>query len=417
MADNSDVDLIIVGAGAAGIGAAKQARAKGLTFKVLEASHRIGGRAYTEYIGPKRQPFDLGCHWMHSASLNPMVKIADEFGFSYSKDGFGRLLIVAHGEESEDRSGWDAFYAKAHELIAAAVADGREAPVIDLVPRDDPWTRSFDYIFSLHTSFDPDQVSAADLEAYNDTDENWPLREGYGELIAKFGADVPVELNVQATQIDWSGTGIRVETPKGTVVGKAAVITVSTGVLGAGDILFDPVLPDDKLGAIQHLPLGSHNRIALVFDAPVFGDEAPSGLAVLPEDENDVQMSFQLNPFGYDYAVGFTGGRYSDWLENAGENAAVEIAMEKLKRAFGNDIAKHLVASTVTAWRGDPWVRGAYSAAEPGHADKRDVLREPLADRLFFAGEATHASFYSTCHGAYLSGIDAVGAAARTLAE
>jgi len=415
MTNSSDVDLIIIGAGAAGIGAAKQARSLGLTFKVLEASHRIGGRAYTEFIGPKQQPFDLGCHWMHSASLNPMVKIADEFGFSYDKDNFLNLLIVDGDQRSTDRSEWAAFSEKADAMIAEAVAAGREAAVIDLVPRDDRWTRSWDYIFSLISSFDPDQVSATDLLAYNDTEEDWPLKEGYGELITRFGADIPVELNTQVTDLDWSGASVRAETPKGAVAGRAAVITVSTGILGAGDIRFDPVLPPEKLEAIQRLPLGCHNRIGLVFDGQVFGDDAPMHVAVLPEDEDDVQMTFRLNPFGYDYAVGTTGGRYADWLERAGQDAAVDIAMEKLKRAYGNDIGKRLVSSTVTAWRGDPWVKGAYSAAEPGHADKRAVLREPLGDRLFFAGEATHASFYSTCHGAYLSGIDAVDAASAIL--
>jgi monoamine oxidase len=261
------------------------------------------------------------------------------------------------------------------------------------------------------TSFDPDRVSAIDLDAYHDTYEDWPLREGYGALIEQFSADLPVELNTKVTRVDWSGKGVKVETSKGLVEGRAAVITVSTGVLGAGDIVFDPALPVDKESAIHHLPLGSHNRIGLVFDRDVFGEDASDGVSILSARQDDIPMTFSVKPFGFDYVVGVTGGRHADWLERAGVEASTDIALEKLKSIFGNDIARHVVATNVTAWRGDPFIRGAYSAAEPGHAKARDILREPLADRLFFAGEATHSSFYSTCHGAYLSGIDAVDAA------
>ncbi len=414
---SSDVDLIIIGAGAAGIGAAKRAASLGLSFIVLEASHRVGGRAYTEMIGPKRQPFDLGCHWLHSASLNPMVGIADEYGFAYDTRGagWGAFYVDGRRETIAEHDEWEAFYDASYVAIHDAVAAGREASVADLTPREDRWTPFWDYIFSALASLDPDQVSAADLDAYNDTGENWPLREGYGALIERFSADLVVELNTQVTRVNWSGKGVKAETPKGTVSGRAVIVTVSTGVLGAGDILFDPALPADKLAAIHHLPLGGHNRIGLVFDRDVFDKDSLDGISILSTQPDDVPMMFRLKPFGYDYAIGVTGGRYADWLERAGVEASVDMALEKLKSVFGNDIAKHVVATNVSAWRGDPWIKGAYSAAEPGHADARDILREPLADRLFFAGEATHASFFSTCHGAYLSGIDAVDTAASVV--
>lgn len=415
--DTSDVDLIIIGAGAAGIGAAKRSASIGLSFKLLEASHRIGGRAYTELIGPKRQPFDLGCHWLCSASLNPMVKTADELGFTYEKTGYGGSAFYIDGrrETSAERDSWEAFYDSSYRAVGDAVAAGREGSVADLTPREDQWTSFFDYIFSLDTTVDPDRASAIDTEAYNDTQENWAVREGYGALIARFGADVPVELNTQVARLDWSGAGVRADTPKGTLRGRAAVVTVSTGILGAGDIRFDPALPADKLEAIHHLPLGCQNRIALQLDRDVFGADALDAVSILPSRSDDVPMRFRIRPFGYDHVVALTGGRHGDWLERAGVEAAADLATENLKSIFGNDIARNIAAHTVTAWGGDPWVRGANSMAEPGHAGARAILREPLAERLFFAGEATHASFFSTCHGAYLSGIDAVDASHKIL--
>ena len=194
------------------------------------------------------------------------------------------------------------------------------------------------------------------------------------------------------------------------------MLTVSTGILGAGDIRFTPSLPEEKLAAIHHLPLGCHNRIALSFEPGVFGVDIPDGVSILSKQVDDVPMHFRMRPFGYDYVVGVTGGRHGDWLERAGANASIDYVLQHLKGVFGNSIEKQVVATNVSAWRSDPWIKGSYSAAAPGHADAREILREPLAQRLFFAGEATHASFYSTCHGAYLSGIDAADAAS-TLAR
>ena len=414
----SDYDLVIIGAGAAGIGAAKRAAASGLTYKLIEASHRIGGRAYTEPLGPSRHPFDLGCHWLHSASLNPLVGIADKLGFTYEKQFPKWRIAYGDGEwgGAEDIDSWNAYDNAAFESIAAAVAAGREGAVADFTPREDRWTPAWDYVFSLISSHDPDQVSAVDNEAYNQTDEDWAVREGYGALVERFGADVPVTLNTRASVVDWSGEGVRVETPTGVLSARTAIVTVSTGVLAAGDILFKPGLPAEKLDAVHQLPLGCHNRIGLAIEPGAFPDEEMGGLSVLcADDADDVPMNLRIRPFGHDYIVGVTGGRHGDWLERAGQAASIDLAKEKLRNAFGSRIDRCVTGAIVTAWRGDPWVKGAYSAATPGNAGARAVLKEPVADRLFFAGEATHASFYSTCHGAYMSGLDAVDAAAHTM--
>ena len=118
-------------------------------------------------------------------------------------------------------------------------------------------------------------------------------------------------------------------------------------------------------------------------------------------------MGFHIRPFGFDYVDGITGGRFGDWLERAGAEAAADLALENLKKAFGSDIAKHVTRHLVTAWRGDPWVKGAYSAARPGAAQQRARLAEAIDRRLFFAGEATSTEFFATAHGAYLTGIRA----------
>ncbi len=411
----TDTDVAIVGAGAAGLAAAKTLGELGVPFVLLEASHRIGGRAYTEEVAPGA-PFDLGCHWMHSASRNPFVAIADAHGFEYNKLGFaGRGRIDGAWTSAAEEAEFEAFKARNSEAIARAAAAGPDVAAAEVTERTGRWTPLYDYFFSLWTSFDVDQVSIVDLENYLDTEENWPLKQGYGALVARHAAGVPVALNSQVSAIDWSGKALRLTTPRGEVRAKKVIVTVSTGILAGGHIRFDPALPDWKQEAVAGLPLGNHNRICLIYDRDVFGAEAPRSAAVL--DNGAEPMSFTIRPFGYDYVVGLTGGRFADWLERAGTAAAVDLAKENLKQAFGADIVKHLVGHNVTAWRGDPWVRGAYSAALPGQAPQRARLAEPLDGRLFFAGEATSPEFYSTAHGAHLTGIDTAREVARALGK
>jgi monoamine oxidase len=401
----SSPDIAVIGAGAAGLGAGHRLKELGASFVVLEAAHRVGGRGYTEEIAPG-VPFDLGCHWMHSASLNPFVAKADAAGFTYRKGTFVRSLrFAADWTASNDAKACEDFFERSYAALGEAKAAGRNVSVADAVERDSPWTGAFDYWVSLNASVDSDQASAIDVASYRDTGEDWPLKEGYGTLIARLAQGLPIELNTAVTEIDSSGKEIRLTTPKGAVTSKAVIVAVSTGILGGGDIRFTPDLSDWKRQAVADLPLGCHNRIGLLFDRNVFGDDHPRNTMVLSSESEP--MSFEIRPFGYDYVAGVTGGRFADWLERAGAEAAADLAKENLKKAFGSDITKHVVRHLVTAWRGDPWVKGAYSAARPGTVGQRARLAEAIDGRLFFAGEATSSEFFATAHGAYLSGIRA----------
>lgn len=410
------VDVAIVGAGASGLGAAKAAGAAGLSFVVLEASHRIGGRAYTEELAPGVH-FDLGCHWMHSASLNPFVATADALGFAYDRqDRWSRKVFTDTGWASpaDERAMID-LMERAHDAADAAAKSGRDVAAADVTPREDRWTPVYDYFISLMTSVDSDELSVLDGIDYNDTEENWPLRDGYGTLVARWGADVPVALNTRVESIDWGSRPARLTTAKGTVRAHRVVVTVSTGVLAAGHIRFDPPLPDRKLQAIDALRVGNHNRIGILVDGDPFGpDIGPSVLAVTGGGE---PISIRLRPFGQPYVVGTTGGRFATYLERAGQRAAVDYLTERLKAAFGAGIVRHLGRGIVTAWGRDPWTLGAYSALRPGRGRQRAVLAEPLDDCLHFAGEAASTEFFSTCHGARLVGEATIAAIAKARAR
>jgi monoamine oxidase len=380
---------------------------------VLEASHRIGGRGYTEELA-LGVAFDLGCHWMHSASLNPYLAIADRFGFTYRKGTFPRALWMNDrwgGEQ--DIASFGAFWERNHAAIIAAAAAGRAVSLADVTEREDRWTPLFDYWCSIANAADSDQVSVEDTFNYHDTDENWPIKEGFGALIARFGADVPVKLNCAVQRVDWSGRAVELHTVQGTIRARRVLITVSTGVLGTGDIRFHPDLPAWKMEAIAGVPMGTHNRIGLMFDKDVFGLDCPEGGGVLLPNEEPV--GFSLRSFGQPVAVALTGGRHALWLERAGVAAAVDFAMEKLAKIFGSGIRLHLRRHIVTAWGSDPWTKGSYSAALPGNGRQRAALGQPIDGRLFFAGEATSTHAHATAHGAYISAVQAMQQVAVSL--
>ena len=411
----SQVDVVIVGAGAAGLSAAKSAVSHGLSFVLVEASNRIGGRAHTEEFVPG-QPFDRGCHWMHSASLNPFVGIAETLGFRYRRECGWNSTIHHYGAFLDDEQvrGVDALVEAGGKAIAAA-ARHEDPAVADVIDLDSPWAPYHAYWLSLDSSCDPDETGAADFAAYHETDEDWPVIAGYGALVAAWAADVPVTLNAAVQRIVMTRDGVAVQTPLGTVTGRTALIAVSTNMLVSGRIVFEPELPSWKTTAAQELPLGVHNKIAILLNNASAAIPDSQYLTAMTR-EHDVPVALNVRPYGYDYVVGSTAGRFAASLERSGRAASVEFLVEHLKAVFGSRISNCLTDRViVTTWHGDPWTLGSYSAARPGQAHQRANLARPVDNRLFFAGEATSPDFFYTCHGAYLTGQRAIGEIAALL--
>jgi monoamine oxidase len=288
-----------------------------------------------------------------------------------------------------------------------------DEPIADHLDDDSRWRPMLEAWIAAYTGADTEYASTRDFFAYRDTRENWAVREGLGALAVAYGRSLPISLSTRATSIRWDGARLEVETPKGKISAAAAVITVSTGVLAAEAIKFTPGLPDWKREAIAGLPMGHANKIAFRFDRDVFGVPPHSAAHYLSATR--ATSLFQLRPFGWEIAIGYVGGRLAAALERDGEAALIEFGLERLKSMFGSSIDRHVVAATATAWDAEPFIRGAYSAALPGQAHQRAALAAPIDGRLFFAGEACHPDFFSTAHGAYLSGVDAARSAVASI--
>jgi len=405
----SGLDVVIIGAGAAGLSAAKSLRDHGRRVALIEGSHRIGGRAYSEEIAPGTW-FDLGCSYLHQADQNPFVGIADEFNQEIGKvhgDIFApeNIRMHAHGKQlmGEDQARLESYFGECEAAIAAAVEAGRDVAIAELIDLDSEFTPIYMAMMAELNTLDLDQISAADSYAFNDGPD-YPVKNGYGSLVAAWGADVEVALNHKVERIDCRGSGVRVETVRGTLDAHTALCTVSTGILAAQQIDFQPVLPDSKLGAIAGLPCGTENKVCLYFDRDVFGAD---GRGFHNTWNDDIAGSFEASVMGQNTAVVFTGGRHATWLEKQGPKTFEEYALSLVESVFGSDIRKAFGRSICTAWASEPWTYGSYSCALPGQAHQRAVLAEPIDNKLFFAGEATTVGDHACCHGAFNSGLRA----------
>jgi monoamine oxidase len=234
--------------------------------------------------------------------------------------------------------------------------------------------------------------------------ENWFCKQGFGTLVAHYGQGLPVELSTPVTAIDWSGDGVRVVTDKGTLKARAVIVTVSTGVLAADMIRFTPSLAPDKQDSFRRISMGTFNNIALQFSRDIFGVGSDTYWEYLPATTDAV--GFMTNISGTNLSFGFVGGSFGRQLIEAGSDAAIDFAVSELKTHLGNDIAKDFVKGAYTMWDKDPWTLGSYASAEPGYYQMREVLRQPVGERVYFAGEACHRHIWATCAGAQLSGIE-----------
>jgi monoamine oxidase len=400
---SSNVDVAIVGAGAAGLSAARTLNAAGKSVVILEAMNRIGGRAFTEseILG---MPFDWGCAWIHSADRNPFFPLAKQWGFDLAQhdDSVDRVYYgsrrFADKEMKRVKQVRDDIV-RANER-AAKQRDGAVSSIQQIRTPEEQVAAT--YIGPMDMAVDLDELAIRDYDDQAELEPNYLVREGLGSVVRSFGDGLPISLETPVRRIRYGGPGVVLETGKGEISARACVVTVSTGVLRAGSIAFDPVLPDWKETAIADVPMGMLAKIPLLLDGERFGLKPFED--ILCEQQSNQDIYFLAFPFDFNLMIGFVGGDFGWEMSAAGRDVAVDFATGALKRMFGNDAGKHVVKGELSRWASNPWVRGAYSAARPGRTAARRELGRPVANRLYFAGEALAGEFAQTVGGASLSG-------------
>jgi monoamine oxidase len=393
-------DIIIIGAGAAGIAAARRLQAAGHRPLILEARNRVGGRAWTD-TATFGFPVDRGCQWLHSADRNPWMFYAREHGFEVIKRSPAwRQRIGAQQATPEYLARWHVAFERNEALIAAAANAGRDVAVAELVP-DDEHRPSFDTVMTWLMGADSERVSSVDFARYADSNTNWYVRGGLGAVVAHAAGTLDIRLNAPVREIDHGGPRIRLIGDAGVIEANAAIVTVPTNVLAEQSIRFLPELPLRFAEALAGVPLGVANK--------VFFQMAPGRLPYedavhfIGTDRSARTAAYSTHPSDEDVLLAYFGGNLAIELEQRNELEA--FARDELSAIFGSRFPDDIRQTLSTAWAGDLWARGSYSAALPGKAHEREQLNEALNERIFFAGEACSLDYFGTIMGAWHSGV------------
>jgi monoamine oxidase len=410
MALPAEVDVVVIGAGAAGIAAGRRlAQAYGVSFVVLEARSRTGGRAHTQRLGEFH--VDMGCGWLHSGDINPWTTIAEGLGLTIDRSPPPWMKQAFDvGFSAEEQAAYRAEFEALDERIEAA-AEGPDRPVSALFAPGCRWNALLDAFSGFYNGAPFEEISVHDYAAYEDTEVNWRVAEGYGTAVIRHGADLPLALETPVTRIDHSGVRLRIETPRGTVEARAAIVAVPTTPLAEERLRFFPELPD-KVEAAGALPLGHVDKAFLALSEP---EAFPAETHLFGRIDTALTASYHRRPFHRPLIEVFVGGALAAELEKEGAASFGAFAVDELVALLGSDMRRKLTPLGASNWGPDPWTGGAYSHAKVGQAGMRAVLAAPVDGRLFFAGEACSPHGFSTAHGAYQSGALAAEAALAAL--
>jgi len=401
----SDTDVVIIGAGAAGIAAARHLTDAGIRYMLVEARSRIGGRAWT--ITHNGHALDLGCGWLHSAENNPWSPIAEAQGRTIDKTPPPwRRRSPPQGFPFAEQESYFKAMNDFFERRAKAAESGIDRPASEMLAPNDRWNEILNAVSTYASGTELERVSLIDLENYEDTGVNWRVVEGYGTTIVAHMGSTAAALETPVRRIDHSGKHLRIETDKGTITADQAIVTLPTDVIAENENLFAPALPN-KIEAARELPLGLADKLFIGLER---AEDFEKDSRLFGRTDRTATAVYHMRPFERPMIEAFFGGRNADELERAGPQAFFDFARTELTGILGADFARRIKPLHIHPWRTDPFARGSYSSALPGKADCRAVLAAPVDQRLFFAGEACSKHDYSTAHGAYRTGLAAAGA-------
>lgn len=408
----ADVDVVVIGAGAAGIAAARRLVAAGRRIVVLEAADRVGGRCVTD-SRIFDVVYDLGAHWIHLPDINPLAKLAPKIGLDVLPAPPGQRLRIGRRDAREgEMEDFLAGVVRARRAIEDTAQRKVDITCEQALPKDlAEWRQPIEFFLGpFGHSKDLAEISTIDFSKSMERDVDAFCRQGLGTLLAMLANGLPIEVSTPATQVNVS-RGTEIETMKGKIRARAVIVTASTNVLTASKIRFIPNLPKRQLDALERLRLGIYERIALDLSGNPLGLQRDD--LVFEKAESIRTAALLANVSGTTLTYVDVGGAFGHELAAQGPDAMIAFAVEWLGRLYGIDLKKSLRRSHATQWGNNPWVLGASSVAAPGAQWSRKALMEPFRDRVFFAGEAVHETLWGTIGGAWESGERAADAALK----
>jgi monoamine oxidase len=427
--------VLIIGAGAAGLAAARDLAAAGLSVTIIEARDRVGGRVHTVRDESFNLPIELGAEFVHGKHP-ALMKLLDSSRTPFS-DVTERHWYFEDGVVSRSNDFWNKLTAL-FDLMSKEKPDQTFAQFLDSLP-DDPETLrakavATRYVQGFHAA-DIRRAGVHGLVAANEAEDHvgghhsFRVATGYETVLQRLNEEAKqqgasVQLNAVVREIHWNRNNVEVICLSGErqqrFTASRAVITLPLGVLQEKSkthaVRFVPELPEEKQEAIDNIPMGDVARIVLVFRerfwegldlARTGAQQDLSQLGFIHYPEAAIPTWWSLLPLRAPVLVGWAGGTRAEKLLRMSEAECVSEALRSLKKIFGvseMSLRKWLLQSYMHHWDTDPFSRGAYAYLPVDGLNKQQELARPVQNTIFFAGEATSVGHIGTVHGALESG-------------
>jgi monoamine oxidase len=410
-------DVIVIGAGAAGIAAARELVTSGRSVIVLEARDRVGGRAFTDESFVSH-PVELGAEFIHGENVATWDWVR-EFDLPTTGKAHDYEMWAHIGGQLLDR---EAFFLLAgdlltreHELVQRWRQESLpEAPLSDALDR---WGEFFDQPLSAEARRMVDGMVASTLasdarevgiqasrNASYDNDgrfRHFRLLRGYSNLMRAASSALDIRTSEVVRRIRWDANAISIETQTNTYAASLAVVTLPLGVLQSGDVAFDPALPVEKSDAIDRMNAGSIGKVVLKFDNVYW---PPNHTFMWTPLETQLWWRPGQGQDAEEPVVtAFFGGDASRRFGAMSPQEAARAAVDDLEAITGKRLHDRLADYRVLIWSSEQFTRMGYSSLPPGGEGLREALAAPIG-ALHFAGEATSAVRPATVHGAIESG-------------
>ncbi|WP_305952403.1 FAD-dependent oxidoreductase [Emticicia oligotrophica] len=407
----ADKTVIIVGAGISGLAAANKLHEKGYKVTVLEAQDKIGGRLRTNRS--LDIAFDEGASWIHGIEGNPITTLAQQAGMntaftddesikSYDIGGVLRPQNVYATAEDE-------FYTILNSLNKKGNSTQSFETVFNNLYPTKAQDRLWKFLLSTYITFDTGDLDKLSSLLYNEGEEYAGIEKiainGYDTIAQFLAKDINILLNQRVSKVDYTNTKTKI-THNGTVTeADYVLLTVPLGVLKANTIQFLPALPSPKQTAIQKIGMSCVNKFLLTWNTAFWDDV--QYISYTPEIKDKFNYFVNLkkvNPAA-NALMTFAYANYARQTETMTDAQVIDEIMSHLKDIYGNKIPNP-TNMLRTKWQSNENSFGAYSYTAIGTEMKHfDDLAEEIDNKVFFAGEHTEIDYFSTAHGAYLSGI------------